>query len=60
MLGLAAVLAPLGALTWPPGGLMFALPFIFLIPAGMFGIFGGAALLLAYWLDKRGTTPSNE
>jgi hypothetical protein len=37
LLVLAALLSPLGVLCWPPGGLMFALPFIFLIPASSSG-----------------------
>jgi len=32
--------------SWPPGGLLFALPFFFLIPAIIFGIAGGLLLLL--------------
>lgn len=40
---LAAVLALLAILSWPPGGLMFALPYVFLVLAGLSGV---SALLL--------------
>jgi hypothetical protein len=29
------LLVIIGVLTWPPGGLMFALPFVFLMPSGL-------------------------
>ncbi|MGB8240910.1 MAG: hypothetical protein WCE66_07755 [Azonexus sp.] len=29
------MLVIIGVLTWPPGGLMFALPFVFLMPSGL-------------------------
>ncbi len=34
-----------GILSWPPGGLMFALPYFFLIPGIAFAIVGVALLL---------------
>ncbi|OGP92521.1 MAG: hypothetical protein A2Z19_00365 [Deltaproteobacteria bacterium RBG_16_54_18] len=43
------IAVPLGIMTiasWPPGGLFFALPFLFLIPAIIFGMAGGLLLLL--------------
>ncbi len=43
--GLAALLLLFGLLTWPPGGLMFALPFVFLMPGALFGLVGGLLLL---------------
>ncbi len=43
----AGVLSVLGIASWPPGGLMFALPFVFLIPAILLGLIGGALLWLA-------------
>jgi len=55
----ASVLLVLGVSSWPPGGLMFALPFVFLIP-GMFLALLGAALL---WLGRRRVarkTPDHE
>jgi len=42
--------------SWPPGGLLFALPFFFLIPAIIFGIAGGLLLLLAR--KPGGVTPT--
>jgi len=41
LLALAAGLILLGIMSWPPGGLMFALPFVFLIPGFFFGFIGG-------------------
>ncbi len=40
----AAGLLLLGIMSWPPGGLMFALPFVFLIPGFLFGLIGGILL----------------
>ena len=45
----AGVLILLAVVSWPPGGLMFALPFVFLILA--LGCAVLAALLL--WLGRR-------
>jgi hypothetical protein len=42
----AAVLIFLGVLSWPPGGLLFALPYFFLIPGVVFAVVGGLLLLL--------------
>jgi hypothetical protein len=39
----AALLTVAGIAAWPPGGLMFALPFVFLMPAA---VFWAAGLLL--------------
>ena len=44
-LALAVVLVLLGISTWPPGGLMFASPFVFLIPGVFLALLG--TLLLA-------------
>jgi hypothetical protein len=44
MLVPAAGLILLGILSWPPGGLMFALPFVFLIPGLFLGLIGGILL----------------
>ena len=46
---LAGVLAVLGVSSLPSGGLMFALPYIFFIPAVFFGAAGGLLL----WLSRR-------
>lgn len=43
---LAGLLGMAGVASWPPEGLMFALPFVFLIPAVGFGAAG--ALLLFF------------
>ena len=46
---LATGLVLLGILAWPPGGLMFALPFFFLIPGVILGLIG----LLLLWIGRR-------
>jgi hypothetical protein len=43
---LAVVLALIGLSTLPSGGLMFALPYIFFIPAAVFGVAGWLLLRL--------------
>jgi hypothetical protein len=48
LLLLAGLLGVAGLLTWPPGGLMFALPFVFLMPGAVFGLVGGVLL----WLGR--------
>lgn len=48
LLSIAALLGVLTAVAWPPGGLMFALPFFFLFPALILGVVGGIAL----WIGK--------
>jgi hypothetical protein len=45
--GLALVL--LGILSWPPGGLMYALPFVFLIPGTFLALLGGGLV----WAGSR-------
>ena len=49
LLVVAGALILLGALSWPPGGLMFALPFIFFLPGAVFLILGG----LLVWYGSR-------
>jgi uncharacterized protein (TIGR03382 family) len=39
----------LGIASWPPGGLMFALPFVFLIPGIMLAVLGAVLV----WLGRR-------
>jgi hypothetical protein len=51
LLASAGGLILLGISSWPPGGLMFALPFVFLIPGLFFAILGGALV----WLGRRPT-----
>jgi hypothetical protein len=46
LLVLAGLLALLGVAAWPPGGLMFALPYLFLLPALVLALGGGVLLLL--------------
>ena len=46
---LAALLAVLGILSLPTGGLMFALPFVFMIPGAILAAIGGVLL----WLGRR-------
>ena len=45
----AGLLVLLGVLSWPPGGLMFALPYFFFFLAALAGL--PAALLI--WLGRR-------
>jgi hypothetical protein len=45
----AALLALLGIAAWPPGGLMFALPYVFLSLA----VLAGLAAWLLVWLGRR-------
>jgi hypothetical protein len=54
LLVLAALLILLGMLCWPPGGLMFALPFVFLIPGFILGLIGAVLL----WHGSRGSSRS--
>jgi hypothetical protein len=59
VLVLAAGLILLGIMSWPPGGLMFALPFVFLIPGFFFGLIGSILL----WHGSRvsaGKPPESE
>ena len=44
MLMIATGLILLGIQSWPPGGLMFALPFVFIIPGAFLGLVGGTLL----------------
>ncbi len=54
----AALLLLLGALTWPPGGLMFALPYFFIIPGVVLAVVGILFLLLGKMLRAKETRPS--
>jgi hypothetical protein len=58
LLVMAAVLAALGALTWPPGGLLFALPFLFLMPAAVLGVIGGMVLCTGPWRKRVARDPA--
>jgi hypothetical protein len=46
VLVIGAGLILLGIYSWPPGGLMFALPFVFLVPGLVLGLIGGVFLWL--------------
>lgn len=46
---IATALVFLGIASWPPGGLMFALPFVFLIPGIMLAVLGAVLV----WLGRR-------
>jgi hypothetical protein len=46
LLTIGIVLTLLGVATWPPGGLMFALPYVFLIPGFPLAILGGVLVVL--------------
>ena len=46
LLVIAAVLIALGAVTWPPGGLLFALPYLFLMPGVVLALLGGILLFI--------------
>jgi hypothetical protein len=54
----AATLVALAIAAWPPEGLFFGLPFLFLIPALFCGIVGG--LLLLFTRGPRGLPPTQE
>ena len=54
LLILSAALILLGIASWPPGGLMFALPFVFLMPGIIFGLLGG----ILVWWGRRRVSPS--
>lgn len=51
-----AVLVVLSIASWPPGGLMFALPFVFLIPGILFGLIGSALV----WLGEQRTAQTTK
>ena len=53
---IAALLTFAGIATWPPGGLMFALPFVFLMPAAVLWVLG----LLLLRVGRRPKAPSAE
>lgn len=53
-LGVAAILALLGLATWPPGGLMFALPFVFFLPAMILGLLGAVLLVFTSGATQSG------
>jgi hypothetical protein len=53
-LAVAALLALLAVATWPPGGLMFALPYVFVLPAAVVALAGG--ILLALTRAPRGSS----
>jgi len=42
----AALLILAGLSAWPPGGLMLALPFVFLLPGAMLGVLGILLIVL--------------
>jgi hypothetical protein len=46
LLSIGSVLILLGIATWPPGGLMFALPYVFLLPGFLLAILGGLLVIL--------------
>jgi uncharacterized membrane protein YvlD (DUF360 family) len=48
---IAGMLFFLGILSWPPGGLMFALPFFFIIP----GVFLALIAAVLLWIGSRQT-----
>ncbi len=52
----AALLTIAGIAVWPPGGLMFALPFVFLMPAAVFWAVG----LLLLRLGRRPEASATE
>jgi protein-S-isoprenylcysteine O-methyltransferase Ste14 len=53
LLILSAALILLSMASWPPGGLMFTLPFVFLMPGIIFGLLGG---ILVWWGSRRVST----
>jgi hypothetical protein len=51
---LAGLSLMLTAMSWPPGGLFFALPYLFLISSVGLGLVGGVLLLLTRTPPGRG------
>ena len=49
LLVIGGCLIALGVVSWPPGGLMFALPFVFLMPGVLFAAIG----VLLVWVGNR-------
>jgi hypothetical protein len=52
------LLCLLGVLALPDGGLMFALPYFFLIPGIALTAIGGLMIFLARFLKRLGTLPN--
>ncbi len=48
LLTIAIVLILLSIISWPPGGLMFALPFVFFIPGIFLALIGAGVLCISY------------
>ena len=55
ILVMAAALILLGIMSWPPGGLMFALPYFFLLPGVLLGLIGGLLL----WVVNKSSNPKD-
>ena len=53
LLIVAILSAILGIISWPPGGLMFALPYVFFIIAMVFGGIGVLLLLVRRLLKRK-------
>lgn len=53
MLVPAGGLILIGILCWPPGGLLFALPYLFLIPGCLLGLVGLILLGLSFLCKKQ-------
>ncbi len=51
---MGGVLVLAGILTWPPGGLMFALPYMFLLPGALLVVIGA---LLVFAGRRQNTQP---
>ncbi len=50
---LGCLSAILGIISWPPGGLMFALPYLFFVIAAVLGTVGVLLLLLLRLLKQK-------
>jgi hypothetical protein len=56
----AALLILLGLSAWPPGGPMFALPFVFLLPGAVLAVAGGILIFLGRQRHPRGQSDPGE
>jgi hypothetical protein len=46
LMAIGGVLTLVGIATWPPGGLMFALPYVFLLPGVPLAMLGAVLVIL--------------
>jgi hypothetical protein len=59
-LALAVVFLVFGAVAWPPGGLLFALPYFLLLVSGVCALAGAALLVAAWAMPGRSARPQGD